>query len=154
MALLLSCAPSDLPDLRFFAMADEGALFLPKLCNYCLRDLSACAPSLRLSSPLCSPSPFQETTTAAIAPVHVATEAPIGTPVVKLPSGINYPSRNSFQLDNIPPLVRLPEIPIPDGQSPLVDSPLGLVVSDPQPAGPQRACLDKLRETVQFFLLR
>jgi hypothetical protein len=79
-------------------------------------------------------------------PVHVAD----GEPVVKLPRGADYASRDSLPAENIPPfyaVVRLPEATISDGQCSVVDSPC-----IPEPAGPQRTSSDALRETVKFFL--
>ena len=76
-----------------------------------------------------------------------------GAPVVKLPTGTNLTFPNSFQLDNIPPIVRLPETSTPNGQSSLVGPLMDTIVFGSQSAGPQRASLDRLREKVQLFLL-
>ena len=85
--------------------------------------------------------------TSADVPVDVVD----GPPVVKLPTGINYTSLNPYQLDNITPLVRLPETSTPNGRSSLVDLSLDTIVRLSQPAGLQRASSDRSRETVKSF---
>jgi hypothetical protein len=80
--------------------------------------------------------------------VHIAD----GEPVVKLPRATDYASRHSLPPENIPPfyaVVRLPEASVSNGQCSVVDSPC-----IPEPAGPQRASPDRLRETVTYFLFR
>lgn len=85
--------------------------------------------------------------TSTSVPVDVAD----GAPVVKLPTVTNYASRISSQLDSIPPLVRLPETSIPDGQSSLEGLSLDTPVCGLRPAEPQRESLDGLRQTVELF---
>jgi hypothetical protein len=79
--------------------------------------------------------------------VHIA-----GEPVVKLPRGTDYASQHSSPSENIPqfyPVVRLPESSVSNGQCSMVDSP-----RIPEPAEPQRASSDRLRETVTYILFR
>jgi hypothetical protein len=61
----------------------------------------------------CLPSPFQDTTTCAVAPVHMAD----GAPVVKLPGQTNYISQHLLLVDNIPCLRGHARI---DGVSPVL----------------------------------
>jgi len=105
-------------------------------------------PSLRLGR-LLAYTPYQETTTAAVAPVHMTDGPPVvRLPRVRFPRETEYPSQLTFDPIYV---VRLPETSVLNRQG-SVGPPLDAIVCIPRHTGAQRACSDRTAEIVQLFI--
>lgn len=107
-------------------------------------------PSLRLGRVLAY-TPYQETTTAAIAPVHITDGPPVvRLPRVRFPRETEYPPQLTFDPIYV---VRLPEpeTSILNRQG-SVGPPLDTIVCIPRHTGAQWACSDRTAEIVQLFI--
>jgi hypothetical protein len=111
----------------------------------CLHNTSSLYAILKTVPSPCSHSPYQETTTAAAAPVHVND----GPPVVRLPS-VRFPGETEYSSQHPLYAVRFPETSIPYRQGSM-GSPLDTIVCNLRNTGAQGASTNRVAEMVQFF---